>query len=101
VSHERFLTPDTVLQATPDQVSATFGEEVVVLDMARGLYFGLDGPGQRVWALLQRPMTLRAVVDTLVSEYDVEGPACETDVRALAEDLMARGLVRTVSAPPA
>jgi hypothetical protein len=101
VSRERSLSLDSVLQTTQDQVSASFGEEVVVLDMARGLYFGLDGPGQRVWALLQRPMTLRAVVDTLVSEYDVEGPACEADVRALAEDLMARGLIRTVSAPPA
>jgi hypothetical protein len=57
------------------------------------VYYGLEDVGARLWSLLQRPVTVSAIRDTLVAEYDVEPARCGRDVRALLQNLAARGLI--------
>lgn len=87
------------LVATDDQVSTTVGDEVVILGMHDGVYYGLDEVGARVWPLLRTPIVVSAIVSAIVSEFDVDHATCERDVLRLLDDLVARGLAREM--PPA
>jgi hypothetical protein len=87
------ITDGSVVRAAPTQVSSDLGDEVVVLELTAGAYFGLEGVGARVWQLLSEPRTVREIVQTLLEEYDVEAERCRRDLDALLERLLERGLV--------
>jgi len=77
-----------------DQASAELSSEVVILSMREGVYFGLDGVGTRIWALIQSPTTLGSVTETIVAEFEVEEAQAFADLLSLVTEMEARGLVR-------
>jgi hypothetical protein len=78
----------------PKQVMARqVGDEVVILDLASGTYFGLDPVGARIWALMGEGRTLAEICATMLEEYEVEREQLEADVLRLAAELLERGLV--------
>ncbi len=87
------ITDSATVVAAADLLATDFDAETVLLNLRDGVYYGLEDVGARVWALLQRPVTVAAIRATLVEEYDVEAERCGRDLRALLEDLAARGLI--------
>lgn len=84
------------LTAAPDVLFTTFEEEVVLLNLKDGVYYGLDTIGAAAWAMLQRPTSLPALRDAIVAEYDVTPRACQADLERLVGELVDRGLVVVV-----
>jgi hypothetical protein len=89
----RDITLDTVVVASPDQVSSDLAGETVLLSMTSAHYFGLEGIGSRIWALVNEPVSVVGICATIVSEYDVTPARCEADVLRFVRDLADRGLV--------
>ena len=90
-----------VAAAREGQLSTSLAGEVVILDVERGLYFGLDGVGAKLWDLLQAPRPVAEIVDRLASQYDVPRDTLAADVHELLEDLAGRGLIDVDPAPGA
>jgi hypothetical protein len=81
----------------PAQVMARqVGEETIILDLASGMYFGLDAVGARVWRLMGEGRTLAQICDTMRAEYAVSAEDIERDVLSLAESLCSRQLISAV-----
>jgi hypothetical protein len=70
-----------------------FDGELVILDLARGEYFALDPIGSRLWNGLEGGLTVEDVAKEIVVEYRVTVEQATADLRALADDLVARGLL--------
>ncbi len=87
------LTLDDIVVVSDNQVSADLSDEVVILGMKEGEYFGVEAVGARIWTLLQTPRRLGDVVATLTDEYAVPAERCTAEVLAFVEDLVDRGLV--------
>ena len=87
------ISTSSVVIAAKDQVSSDLGEEVVILNLKKGVYYGLDEVGARIWDLIQEPRAVREIRDLLLDEYDVEPERCERDLLALLEELAAEDLV--------
>lgn len=78
----------------PVQVMAReVGEEIVILDLAGGSYFGLDPVGARIWELMGEGRTLAEISATMLEEYEVTAEQLQGDVIKLAGELAERGLV--------
>jgi len=78
----------------PEEVLARqVGEETVMLQLAKGTYFGLDPVGTRVWQLLCEGRTLEQACDVMVEEFDVSREDVERDLLDLAQDLVRQGLI--------
>ena len=78
----------------PPQVMArTVGDETVILDLASGTYYGLDPVGARMWQLMGEGLTLAAICETLLEEYEVTREQLEADMIRLTDELSAKGLV--------
>ena len=90
------LPPGARLRATRNEVSCTVEGEVVILNFADEVYYGLDGVGARVWELLREQRTLAELRDVVASEYDVDAATAEADLRELLEDLAARRLLEVL-----
>jgi hypothetical protein len=87
------ITTSSTVVAAPDQVSSDLAGEAVILNLATGMYYGLDEVGARVWSLLQQPCAVEALRDAILAEYEVEPERCEQDLLALLADLQAAKLV--------
>ncbi|PKN92366.1 MAG: PqqD family protein [Chloroflexi bacterium HGW-Chloroflexi-6] len=68
------------------------GEETILLDTQGGHYFSLDPVGTRMWQLMRQHGILRPAYETLLNEYDVTPERLETDLLALVEKMLAKGL---------
>jgi len=84
---------ETKLSIPPQVMSRLVGDETVLLDLASGVYFGLDGVGKRIWESVADGNSLGTAVDVVVAEYEVEQSQAQADVLAFANQLIERGLL--------
>jgi len=87
------LSEKTRVVVARDQVACDVAEEVVVLNLASGVYYGLNPVGARVWSLIQQPRTFAELRDQLLQEYEVESASLEADLRALLTELADQRLI--------
>jgi hypothetical protein len=74
------------------------GDEVTILQMHTGLYYGLDPVGTHVWNLIRQPRAIQEILETLLAEYEVEPANCEADLLALLENLRKENLIEVQDA---
>ncbi len=88
------LAPSSRLRV-PDHVHVReFDGEIVILDLNKGCYFGLDEVGTRVWQLMSEGVTLEQAVERLLPEYDVPSNRMLADFLVLGNEWLTRGLVQ-------
>ena len=80
---------------SPQVMARRVADEVVLLDLASGNYFGLDAVGARAWELLAEGRAVPEVLDAIASEYEVTREQLESDLARLLHELGAAGLVVT------
>jgi hypothetical protein len=73
-----------------------FDEELVLLDLTGGEYYGLDRLGARVWNGLVAGRTITEIAREIAGDYDVTLEALLADLVALVRDLAEKGLVEVV-----
>jgi hypothetical protein len=83
---------DSVVAVSEDAVFRELDGQSVLLNLATGMYFGLDAVGTHVWQLAAENGSLRWISQRLAEEYDAEPAAIERDLLALADTLVAKGL---------
>ena len=84
---------DTRLSIPPQVMSRMVGDETVLLDLASGMYFGVDGVGQRIWEAVAEGQSLGQAAAVVAAEYDVDEARAQQDVIEFATDLVSRGLL--------
>ena len=88
------LDLDTQVFGNPELLHARAGQELMMMDLESGNYFGLDSIGARIWELVAQPIKIRDICARLVAEYDVDPEACKTDVLGFLEKLAKNGIVK-------
>ena len=91
----------TTIQASDEIVSSKLDDEVVMMSIEKGAYYGLDKIGSRVWELLATPRTVSDICDILIQEYDVTREQCEQDMLAWFTELAENNLIQIADAPSA
>ncbi len=94
------LSPHSIVVASKDQVSCDLAGEAAILNIKKGVYYGLDPVGAQIWRLIQQPRSVNEVREAIVSEYDVEPERCESDLLALLARLLAEGLIEVKEGAP-
>lgn len=81
------------MRPAPDVVSRKVGDELVLLDLQRGVYFGLDEVGARIWALMLDNGDASTIVARLADEYEAPRRQLEEGVNQLLLELQSQGLL--------
>ena len=87
------LNIDSRLTVPPQVMSRLVGDETVLLDLASGMYFGLDGAGKIIWESISQGLSLAETADAIIEEFDVDADRAREDVIAFASQLVERGLL--------
>ena len=74
-------------------IAAPVDDELVMLDIDAGKYYGLNGIASAIWQNLAVRITVRDLCGRLCEDYDVTEQQCFADVVAFLKDLETRGLI--------
>ncbi len=83
----------SVISTTDKAVHCDLEDEVVILGLEDGVYYGLNPVGAFIWNLIQEPHTFAQIREAILAEYEVEKEVCEKDLQELLADLMEKGLI--------
>ena len=75
-------------------VQSKIGEEVVMLDMDSGFYFGLNSVASVIWGMLANEIGFEALIDQLMTQFDVERALCEADTLELLDQMLDKNIIR-------
>jgi hypothetical protein len=90
------VTIDTVLVRDSEPVAANIDQEVVMLSVRAGAYFGLNEVGGEIWNMLAEPRRIEEICHALSQRYDVEHERMTREVIQFLEVLVEQRLVRVV-----
>jgi hypothetical protein len=76
-----------------DWLAAKVGDELVMMNAAKGDYVGLSEVGARIWELIETPQDVDAVCEQLQGEFDVAPELCRAEVEAFLNELAKHGAV--------
>jgi hypothetical protein len=85
-----------VIIANRGQISTDLGDEVVILHLDAGSYYGLDQVGVFFWNLIQEPRKVSDIRDAILEEYEVELEDCERDLLDLLAELADNQLIDVI-----
>ena len=72
---------------SPDALVAHLDNEVVLLHAGTKEYFRLNETGQAVWRLLEQGLEVAAIVDRIVTDYDVTADVASAEIDRLLGEL--------------
>ncbi len=75
-------------------VQSKIGEEVVMLDMESGFYFGLNSVASVIWGLLAEEIDFEQLIDQLMAQFEVERALCEADTLELLDQMLDKNIIR-------
>lgn len=83
-------------------VSKVLDGEAIMINLAKGIYYSLDGTGGRIWELLEDGRSADEIAAVIASEFDVMGERAQVDVNCILRELQAEGILRAAasSEPP-
>ena len=77
-------------------IQSKIGEEVVMLDIETGFYFGLNSVASTIWELMKVEISFDALIDELMAQFDVDRALCETDTIELINEFLEKKIIRVI-----
>jgi coenzyme PQQ synthesis protein D (PqqD) len=88
------ILDSTVISRSPSVLAATVQDEIVMMSIERGSYFGLDDIGSDIWQRIEPPCSFGALIDALAADYEADRVTIATDVRVLLDRMAAQDVVK-------
>ena len=67
---------------------------IVILNLATGNYYGLEGAANPMWQLLIEHGSTEKVIEVMAREYDIDAAQVERDLDALVQELARHSLLQ-------
>jgi hypothetical protein len=82
------------LTVNPAVVAAALDDEMILLNVETGIYFGLDAVGAEIWRQLAEGADETTIIDRLLAQYEVAPIRLRVDLANFLTTLAAKGLIR-------
>jgi hypothetical protein len=78
-------------------IQSKIGEEVVMLDIDSGFYFGLNSVASIIWGKLEKEITFDDMISDLLEEYNIDRSTCENETKIFLDQLLEKKIIKEVS----
>ena len=87
------LTLESIVQRNPALVASPLDDELVMLDIEQGLYYGLDDIATLIWSRLDEPLAVKDLCSYLLTQFDIDRQTCEAETVAFLNEMSELGLI--------
>jgi hypothetical protein len=90
------ITMKTIVERSDDFITSSIDDELVMMSLEKGIYYGLDSIGSHIWQYLATPVPVQTLCHQLTDQFEVDLAQCETDVLAFLNELLDEGMIHVV-----
>jgi len=90
----RLISETTLVSRSSDVLATAVGEEVLMMAVDTGRYFGLDDIASDIWNRLERPCRFADLIDGLAADYAADRATIAQDVRKLLLEMAAQRILQ-------
>ncbi|HEY4785221.1 MAG TPA: lasso peptide biosynthesis PqqD family chaperone [Bacteroidales bacterium] len=90
------ITLQTTVRRNTNMVTSKIDDEIVMMSVENGEYYGLDPVGSRIWELIEKPIQIADLITTLMDEFEVERENCERDTFEFLKELNTKRLLEII-----
>ena len=87
------VTLQSVISRNPVIIHSAMDDEVVMMSVDQGLFFGVDKIGTHIWNILETPAKVEELIEKLVDHYDVEPELCKNDTLLFLNDMLLKKVI--------
>jgi len=92
------MNSSTIVKQSKHQVSSCLDDEVAILNLESGMYFGLDEVGAFIWQALNESRAMGEICSMILDKFEVDNVTCQADVFSFLTKLEKAGLVELLHA---
>jgi hypothetical protein len=93
MKEENKVTLQSIIARNPEIIHSAMDDEVVMMSVDQGLFFGIDKIGAHIWNLLETPVKVEDLIGQLVDCYDVEQEQCEQDTLLFLNEMLHKQVI--------
>ena len=93
------LSLDCTVQRDPDVIGAKAGEDIVMVSIANGFYYGVSDVAREIWEAIERPKKISDLIDDLAESYNVDRSLCEKQTLSFLDSLLTERLLQVKDGP--
>lgn len=90
------VTIESVLVRDNELTAAAIDEEVVVLSVRAGAYFGFNHVAGKIWNMLEEPCRVGEIFEQLAEQHDVDEETVARDVTPFLQTLVEQRLLLVI-----
>jgi hypothetical protein len=90
----QMLNLDSVVQRDPEVIAAEADQDLVMVSLVNGFYYGISDVARDIWEGIENPRRISDLVDELATTYNIDRSKCEQDTLAFLEDLLTESLLQ-------
>ena len=87
------LNQDTRFTLSTEQISTRLEQDTVILNLASGKYYSLEGVASLIWQGLEAQQSLSEIQESILAKYHVSLEQSFKDMEAFIDDLTHAGLI--------
>jgi hypothetical protein len=87
------FTASTIIRPDPRLIVSPLDNEVVMMSIERGNYYGLNPVAADIWRIIGKGVSIGGICDQLATEYEVTPEECTSEVMAFISKLLEERLV--------
>ena len=93
---DKQLSENTIICRSETLLSNNLGDDIVMMDIEEGAYYGLEEVAARIWEMAENPVSVGSLCTDLMSEYKISEEECRSDVGEFLTDLLDRNILKIV-----
>ena len=98
MSSQQRMTTDCVVERGPDIIGAEVDQDLVMVSVENGFYYGTSNVGREIWEAIEQPKKVSDLIEELTASYNVDPEVCKEQTLSFLEQLLAENLVRVKNA---
>lgn len=96
---EKKLNIDSIVQRHSHLISAEVDQDIVMVNVESGFYYGISDVAREIWDALENPARISDLIESLSADYDIDRSTCEEQTLSFLEALLAERLLQVRDAP--
>ena len=88
-----------ILRRNPEMIHANMGEELVIMSLTNGKYYGINDVGSAIWKLLENSLTIDQLIYKLSDIYGISAEQCQKDIEVFLINMEDQGIIANENDP--